>query len=78
MDEALVGGAAKAELKGTLGDNKAAINEPIDLIEEILAFGFLPKLLKRPAGIRDDVQAQTMAPTGEMIERLRLTERLAA
>lgn len=48
MDEALVGGAAEAELKGTLGDNKAAVNEPIDLVEKILAFGLFPKLLKRP------------------------------
>ena len=48
MDETLVGGAAEAELKGALGDNKAAVNEPIDLVEKILAFGLFPKLLKRP------------------------------
>ena len=48
MDEPLVGGAAETELKGALGDNKAAVNEPIDFVEKILAFGLFPKLLKRP------------------------------
>ena len=55
MDKALIGGAAETELKGALGDNKAAVNEPIDLVEKILAFGLFPKLLKRPTGIRDNI-----------------------
>lgn len=55
MDETLVGGAAEAELKGTLGDNKAAINEPINLVEKVLAFGLFPKLFKGPARIGDNI-----------------------
>ena len=55
MDETLVGGAAEAELKRALGNDKAAINEPINLVEKILAFGLFPKLLKRPTGIRDNI-----------------------
>ena len=48
MDETLVGGAAETKLKRALGNDKAAINEPINLVEKILAFGLFPKLLKRP------------------------------
>lgn len=78
MDKALVGRAAEAELKGTLGNDEATVNEPINLVEQVLAFGLFPELLKGPAGIRDDIQAQAMAPTGKMVKRLRLTEGFAA
>lgn len=78
MDEALIGGAAEAEFKGAFGDNEAAVNKPVDFIEQVLAFGLFPELLKGPAGIRDDIQAQAMAPPGKMVKRLRLTEGFAA
>lgn len=78
MDEALIGGAAEAEFKGTLGNDEAAVNKPVDFIEQVLAFGLFPELLKGPAGIRDDIQAQAMAPPGKMVKRLRLTEGFAA
>lgn len=66
--EALVGGAAEAGFEGALGDDEAAIDKDVNLIEEALALGFGAEFFEGPAGVAHDVEAEAMAPAGKVIE----------
>ena len=44
----LIGGAAEAHVKRAAGKHEAAVDEDVDLIEEVLALGFAAEFFERP------------------------------